>query len=410
MSPDPTAAHRRTRSVLVAGQVLAGLGMGSTLSAGALLATEVAGTEAWSGAATTGSTVGSALAAIPLAALASRLGRAPALASGAAAAALGGVLGILAAVLVALPLLIVAFVLIGVGTAVNLQARFAATDLAEPRTRGRDLSLVVWATTAGAVVGPNLIAPGDDLGLSLGLPELAGPFLLTIAAQGTAAVVYLVGLRPDPLKLAVELARSRPPATAVARRDDRFAARSGIAILGLSHATMASVMAMTPVHLTHHGASLEIVGLTISLHVGGMYALSPVFGLLADRFGRLPVIALGQLMLISALVLTAVGSESSAAVVAGLILLGLGWSASTIAASALVSESTPAERRTRLQGRADLVMSASGALGGGLAGPVLALLGYAGLSFTALVLVAVAVALLTAAALRVRAADPVPRA
>ena len=399
--PDAGAVHRRTRTVLVIGQVMAGLGMGSTLSAGALLATQVAGTEAWSGAATTGSTIGSALAAIPLAALASRLGRAPSLAAGAFTAALGGVLGIVAASISFFPLLLLAFVMIGVGTAVNLQARFAATDLAEPRTRGRDLSIVVWATTVGAVVGPNLIAPGDRLGLAIGLPELAGPFLLTIAAQAVAGVVYLVGLRPDPLALAIRLARERPVAvTPSSRRDNLFAGRAGVAVLGLSHATMASVMAMTPVHLTHHGAGLEIVGLTISLHVAGMYGLAPVFGMMSDRLGRLPTIALGQVMLVSALLFTAIGSENEGAVVAGLILLGLGWSASTIAASALVAESTSADRRTRIQGRSDLVMSSSGALGGGLAGPVLALLGYAGLSFVALGLVAVAAGLVLAAALR----------
>ncbi|GAB3396694.1 hypothetical protein GCM10027515_00030 [Schumannella luteola] len=437
MAVDAVRVHRRTRSVLVAGQVLSGLGMGSTLSAGALLATLVSGSEAWSGSATTGSTVGSALAAIPLAALAQRAGRSSALASGALTAALGGVLGILAALWSLFPLLLIAFVLIGVGTAVNLQSRFAATDLSAPSTRGRDLSIVVWATTLGAVVGPNLISAGNRLGLSLGLPELAGPFLLTIAAQAVAAVIYALGLRPDPLRLARALAHAtaaraaadpaadlasssevdaagspagppksaEPPSSARAStpasrpapaidRDDPRSARIGIAILALSHATMASVMAMTPVHLTHSGATLEIVGLTISLHVAGMYALSPLWGVLADRLGRTAVIALGQGTLLLALVLAALGSEVEGAVVAALILIGLGWSASTVSASAMVSASTSADRRTRTQGRADLVMSSSGALGGALAGPVLAGLGYPGLALTAIALVAAAVALL----------------
>ncbi|TPW77138.1 MFS transporter [Schumannella soli] len=425
-SYDALAVHRRTRRVLVAGQVLAGLGMGSTLSAGALLATLVSGSEAWSGSATTGSTVGSAVAAIPLAALAQRAGRAPALATGALTAALGGVLGILAAVWMLFPLLLVAFVCIGVGTAVNLQSRFAATDLSEPSTRGRDLSIVVWATTVGAVIGPNLISSGNRLGLAIGLPELAGPFLLTIAAQATAAIVYAVGLRPDPLRLARDIASgeardaARPAAGATASAgaagtasaprprprdvDDPRTARIGIAIIGLSHATMASVMAMTPVHLTHSGATLEVVGLTISLHVAGMYALSPLWGVLADRLGRPVVIGFGQGMLLLALVLAALGSESEGFVVAALILLGLGWSASTVAGSAMIVAATSAERRTRTQGRADLVMSSSGAVGGALAGPVLALLGYPGLALAAVLLVAVASGLLTWRALSARSA------
>ncbi|TPW73645.1 MFS transporter [Schumannella sp. 10F1B-5-1] len=437
-SIDALAVHRRTRGVLVAGQVLAGLGMGSTLSAGALLATLVSGSEAWSGSATTGSTVGSALAAIPLAALAQRAGRAPALATGALTAALGGVLGILAAVWMLFPLLLVAFVCIGVGTAVNLQSRFAATDLSQPSTRGRDLSIVVWATTVGAVIGPNLISSGNRLGLAIGLPELAGPFLLTIAAQAVAAIVCAVGLRPDPLRLARDIAlaeaedarrtaaeaavgagsasrgssgvSSAAPASAprLLDVDDPRTARIGIAILGLSHATMASVMAMTPVHLTHSGATLEIVGLTISLHVAGMYALSPLWGVLADRLGRPVVIGFGQGMLLLALVLAALGSESEGFVVAALILLGLGWSASTVAGSAMIVAATSAERRTRTQGRADLVMSSAGAVGGALAGPVLALLGYPGLALAAVLLVAVASALLAWRALSARAALRIP--
>lgn len=406
---DPARVHRRTRGVLVAGQVLAGLGMGSTLSAGALLATSVSGDEAFSGAATTGSTIGAALAAVPLATLAMRNGRAPALATGAVLAAFGATLGILAAVFVIFPVLVLAFALVGVGTAVNLQSRFAATDLSPPATRGRDLSLVVWATTIGAVVGPNLIGPGDRLGIAIGLPELAGPFLLTIAAQLTAAVVYLVGLRPDPLRLAQALERRVAAGAATGPAlDDRTTVRIGMGILGLSHATMASVMAMTPVHLTHHGATLEIVGLTISLHVAGMYALSPLWGVLADRLGRLATIGIGQVLLLAALLCTSFGADEELVVVVGLILLGLGWSASTVAASALVSGASAPALRTRTQGRADLVMSSSGALGGGLAGLVLALIGYPGLSMVAIALVAVASALLVTRA--VRGARPVPLA
>ena len=391
--------QRRVRGVLVTGQVLAGLGMGSTLSAGALLATAVSGSEAFSGAATTGSTVGSALAAVPLAALAFRRGRAPALATGALTAALGGGVGILAATVGVFPLLVVGFLLIGTGTAVNLQSRFAATDLAEPSRRGRDLSIVVWATTVGAIAGPNLIGVGNRVGLSIGLPELAGPFLLTIAAQAVAAVVYLVGLRPDPLLVARRLDAGAVAAGAVVA-GDRRTARIGIAVLGLSHATMASVMAMTPVHLAGQGATLEIVGLTISLHVAGMYALSPVWGILADRLGRPVVIAAGQAMLAAALVTGALGSDSALAVTIGLVLLGLGWSASTVAASALVASATATAQRTRTQGRSDLVMSSAGALGGGLAGPVLALVGYSGLALVALVLVAIASGLLVARRMR----------
>jgi MFS family permease len=379
------ALQRRTVWLLSAGQVLGGFAVGATLSLGALLAADISGSDAWSGMAATMSTLGAAIAAIPLARLAVRRGRRVALSSGALVSALGALLTIVAASARSFPLLLIALALIGTGTAVGLQARFAATDLAGDQTRGRDLSIVVWATTLGAVIGPNLLEPGDAVGRVLGLVPLTGPFLFGITAQVLAAAVYLLALRPDPLLTARALgatsdagSRAAPPV-----HDSRARERFAILAVALSHATMVSVMSMTPVHLLHHGASLTIIGLTISLHVAGMFALSPVFGLLADRLGRLPVILLGQGLFAAALTTIALGAQSASAVSVGLILLGLGWSASTVAGSALVTESTAQLRRPRVQGITDTLMSLSGAAGGALAGPILALVGFDGLAVTA---------------------------
>ncbi|MDA0290200.1 MAG: MFS transporter [Actinobacteria bacterium] len=388
---DLESLQRRVRRILILGQVMAGLGMGATLSMGAILASRLSGSEAWSGMAATMSTLGAALAAVPLARLAGRSGRRISLFTGSLLASSGAVITIVSTMVEFFPLLLVGLALIGVGMAVNLQSRFAATDLANDRTRSRDLSLVVWATTVGAVSGPNLITPGEAVGSFLGLPELAGPFVFTLAAQTLAAVVYFVGLRPDPLLLARELARN--PNSAGAKSlgpsvDNVVVARTAIISIALSHATMVAVMAMTPVHLVNHGASLAIVGFTISLHIAGMYALAPVFGILSDRIGRIPTILVGQVILLASLMFTGFGSENETAVVIGLVLLGLGWSAATVAGSTLLSESTIIEKRAARQGISDLVMSGSGAVGGALAGVVLAFLGYSGLSFVALALVA----------------------
>ena len=73
--------------------------------------------------------------------------------------------------------------------------------------------------------------------------------------------------------------------------------------------------------------------------------------------------------------------------VVGVVLLGLGWSASTVAGSTLLTESTSIDKRASRQGVSDLLMSGSGAAGGALAGVALALMGYSGLSFAALALV-----------------------
>ncbi len=383
--------QRRVRTVLMLGQVMAGLGMGATLAVGAIMVGRLAGSDGFSGLAATSATLGAALAAVPLARLAQRKGRSVSLTTGALLASLGGVVTIVASIVGTVFLLLPGLALVGVGTAVNLQSRFAATDLSDPTTRGRDLSLVVWATTAGAVSGPNLITPGEFLGGLLGLPELSGPFVLTTIAQASAALLYFFALRPDPLLLAQERAASdaragKPGAADVT--DNRIMMRTAIVSIALSHATMVAVMAMTPVHLIHHGASLAIVGFTISLHIAGMYALAPIFGVMSDRLGRIPTILVGQGILVASLLFTGFGSENEMAVVLGLVLLGLGWSAATVAGSTLLTESTSIARRPRVQGISDLVMSGSGAMGGALAGVALAFLGYDGLSFVALALVA----------------------
>ncbi|AZS37084.1 Riboflavin transporter RfnT [Microbacterium lemovicicum] len=392
--------QRRTVTVLAAGQVLGGLAFGATVSLGAVLAQQLSGQDALSGLATAGVTLGTAILAIPLARLARARGRRLALSVGMLIALVGVIIVVTAVRAASFPLLLVGFGLIGSGQAANLQSRFAATDLATDATRGRDLSVVVWATTLGAVLGPNLVGPGAVVGDLLGMPPLTGPFAFTVVAQVLAVILYLAALRPDPLLLAARVSAAAASAGGAAPRPDRpVAARYAIFAVAGAHGVMVAVMAMTPVHLLHlmHGegdaASITVIGFTISLHIAGMYALSPVFGILADRIGRVPVILIGQGLLLVSLLTAALGQDSTAAVTVALVVLGLGWSASTVAGSALLTEASSVALRTRRQGRSDLTMSLVGAAGAILAGVVLGLIGYGGLALVALIIVAVVVAL-----------------
>ena len=387
---DRQRLQHRVLSGLIAGQILGGIGIGAVVSVGAILASEVGGSDAWSGMASTMSTLGAALFAIPLARAAEARGRRISLTVGATAALTGVIVATVAAGVGSFPLLLVGLALAGAASAANLQARFAATDLSLPNHRARHLSVVVWSTTIGAVAGPNLVEPGEWLGGLLGMPHLTGPFVFTIVAQSLVIVVYQLALRPDPLLTALADAPPRPRA----RRGGGFitlrensAARHAVATIALSHATMVALMAMTPVHLYGHGASLAIVGFVISLHIAGMFALSPLFGWLSDRWGRIPVIYFGQGMLLVSLVIAWLGSHEEFWVTVSLVLLGTGWSASTIAGSTLVVESVPVEERAGLQGASDFLMNILAASAGALAGPVLALVGYPGLGIACMALV-----------------------
>ncbi|MFS0852281.1 MFS transporter [Microbacterium sp. 179-I 3D4 NHS] len=395
------AVQRRTVLVLSLGQVLGGIAFGATVSLGALLAADISGDDALSGLATASVTLGAALCAIPLARLAARVGRRRALTLGNLFALVGIAVVILAAALRIFPLLLVGILMIGAGNAGNLQSRFAATDLAAPAHRGRDLSVVVWATTIGGVAGPLLLGPGEVVGAAIGMPPQTGSYVFSFVAQSAALVLYLVALRPDPL-LAAQRLSTTAAATAGALTPDRpVVARYAMFAIAGSHVVMASVMAMTPVHLSHMAHSMhpghdmaaaaadvsQLVGITIALHVAGMYALSPVFGILADRIGRLRVVLLGQLLLAGSLVFAIFTNDQAWGVMVALILLGLGWSAATVAGAALLTESSAPEIRTRRQGRSDSIMSLSAAVGAVLAGVVLSNFQYAGLGIAASALV-----------------------
>jgi MFS family permease len=430
--------QRRTVVLLSAAQVFGGIGTGATVSIGSILAVELSGSSAWAGAVATVMTLGAALAALPLAALADRRGRRMGQVAGLSAAMAGALLMVLSVVTGLFVLLILGAAGIGIGTAASLQARFAAVDLADAEHRGRALSAVVWAVTVGAVTGPNLIQPGAVVGQALGLPPVAGPFVISAVGLLLAVVLLFFGLRPDPLLLARELAAatarnqdvSRPagrpvnqPAALQARapgsllrgmraiRASRAALLAVAALVG-AHGVMVGVMSMTPLHLQElvagpghagHAATgdvLVIIGFTISLHIAGMFALSPVMGWLTDKAGRTETIMIGFATMITAVAVAGFGQASTTAVAIGLVLLGVGWSASTISGSTLLAESVAQESRVVVQGVSDMLMGIAGAVGGAASGLVLSQAGYLGLNLAG----AVVGAAVLAAAIVTRAA------
>lgn len=408
---DLVALQRRTVRVLSSAQVLGGIGVGSAISVGGLIAEDVSGSTALSGLSQTSSVLGAAVLALPMARLMSVRGRRPGLAGGYLVALTGSALVVLGAVLGRFSLVLVGAALMGAGTATNLQSRYAAADLAAPAHRARALATVVWATTLGVVLGPNLTGPGATVAGWFGVPVLTGPVLFSVAAFVAAAAVVHTGLRPDPLLTARAAGEEEHLPTVPLRESLRSVAASRPAVLAIAavataHTVMVAVMVMTPVHMRHHDASLEVVGLVISLHVAGMYAFSPLVGWLTDRLGRVPVLVTGQLVLVVAVAVS--GSvTASGALGAGLLLLGLGWSCALIAGSTLLSESVAAEVRPGVQGASDFVMGVCGAAGGALAGLVVGLAGYGTLNALAGLLV---VPVLVLAGLRRTRRTPVPAA
>ena len=379
--------QQRVVRVHAAAQVLGGIGVASGAAVGALLAADLA-TESLSGLASASSVIGAALIAIPVSRVMNVSGRRPGLLLAYAIGIVGALLVVFGAIIDQFLVALVGLVAMGGGTTAGLQSRYAATDLAVAETRGRSLSTVVWATTFGSVFGPNLAEPMGNVAEAIGVPRLAGPYLMTIGVFALSAAMIGLLLRPDPLIVArEELARATGvkggPAlqTSIAAVLRSLAgippAMLGLLAIVVGHACMVSVMSMTPVHLQHDGASLRIIGFVISGHITGMYIASPLVGIAADRIGRRPVILAGCAILLASFVIagTATGHESTQ-LGAGLFLLGLGWSCTLIAGSTLLTESVPVDDRPNVQGTADLLMGIGGATAALLSGLIVGLGSY----------------------------------
>ncbi|NJP28221.1 MFS transporter [Microbispora sp. SCL1-1] len=435
----PSGERSRGIGALVTGNLLGGVAVASGIAVGGLLLERLGGTSV-AGLGQAASVLGAAVAAVPLAGVAARRGRRRSLTLGYAIAVLGGALIVTAAVVAQLAVLLAGLALFGVGQAVNLQSRYAAADGAAPGNRARTMSIVIWATTIGSVAGPNLSEVADRFGRWLGLPGLAGPYVFSIVSFALAGAVVTVFLRrptaPSSTPSAPGSGQAAPaapaapsapssgpaaPASGEAVTSARavgavaalrwaaadLAARFAVVLIAVAHAMMVMVMVMTPLHMQHHGMSLQLVGVVISLHVLGMYALSPVFGWLADRIGAVRTACGGMLLLVAAVTLgfvAASAGEGSTLTALALIVLGLGWSVSLISASALLAGTAADDVRVPLQGATDAGMNYAGAAAAALAGPILAAGGFQAVNVAAAAILVPAVAAAIAVLRRGRAA------
>ena len=405
-----TIASKRTKLLvtLFAAQVCGSTAHSMSLAVGSIMAATITGTNTTSGLPVGVAALGAALASWPLARWMARSGRRPGLALGYALGGGGTILGMIGVTVHNFSLFLFGMTLFGLGSTSNLLARYAAADVSPGARRGRAMGLIVWGSAGGAIIGPNLMAPALALGEALGIDRAASAFLISVAGYGVAALLIELFLRPDPLAVARQLQRDAEPGRAVAPPRALGAilgdvrVQIALATLTIGQFVMISTTSTSPVYLHDQGHSVRIIGVGASLHLGGMYVTSPLSGWLADRFGRLPTIGAGALLLIGSTMLAGfVPGGDSALVILGLFLNGVGWNLSFVAGSALLTDALSPTERASTQGLADLVMSLMGALGSTAGGMILGLWGFTILNVVgaALVLAPLAVTLLRRPAL-----------
>ncbi|MBL1085226.1 MFS transporter [Streptomyces actinomycinicus] len=385
---DADQAQRRILRVLVASQILSGAGLAAGVTVGALLAQDMLGTTTLAGLPSALFTAGSALAALVVGRMSQAHGRRPGLATGYLTGAVGSAGVITAAVLDSPVVLFVALLVYGAGSATNLQARYAGADLARPGHRARAVSTVLVATTLGGVAGPNLAAPAGDLAAHLGIPRLAGPFVLSGLAYALASLVLALWLRPDPLLLARALDRTAPAeGGATVDAPGTGGIRGGVVlgalVMVLTQLVMVAIMTMTPVHMRDHGHGTAASGLVIAVHIGAMYLPSPLTGRLVDRYGRMKTAAASGATLLAAGVVAATAPGDSVGLLAlALALLGLGWNFGLVSGTAIVTDALPLATRARTQGMVDVSIAVAGAAGGITSGVMVAATSYPALALT----------------------------
>ncbi len=387
------ALQRRTLRVLTIGQVIGSAALGAAVTVGAYVVQDILGQETpWAGMATATVTVGTAAMSQMLSQRMSTRGRRPGLALGYLLASFGGLFAAFGADRGWLPVFLVGLFFFGNGSAANLLARYAATDLSRDDSRASDMSRIVFASTFGAVFGPVLVHPAQHVAVEwLGIAKYAGPFLFSAVFLFTAFISTSILLRPDPLVVIGGVGRA-------ANTSSRFggigstiqsiwahpAARIALSAMVVSQVTMVAVMTMTPVHLKLHGHE-AVSPFVVSVHIAGMYAFSPLVGRLSDRRGHHETIRVGALLLVAATVIAALSGNVEQLLFPSLWLLGVGWNFGLIGGSSLLTESMSAEARVRVQGVADLLMSFCGGMGGFASGFIRRAVGYHVLSTLALV-------------------------
>lgn len=383
--------YKRTLFIVILSQTFGGAGLAAGITVGALLAQDMLGSTSIAGLPTALFTLGSALAAFLVGHFSQRFGRRYGLSFGFLAGGIGAIGVVIAASLSSIILLFLSLFVYGAGTSTNLQARYAGTDLASPKQRGKAVSIAMVATTLGAVAGPNLVTPTGKLAIAMGLPALSGPFLLAAVAYILAGITFFLFLKPDPLLVAKavsaeeekQISSKHPSGVQTTKpKSNRLGIFVGGTVLILTHIVMVAVMTMTPVHMQGYGCGLGVIGMVIGLHVAAMYLPSLVTGSLVDRFGpHIMVIASGLTLFLSGLLAAYTPGDAILSMSIALILLGLGWNFGLISGTAIIIDSTTIQTRAKTQGSVDVFVALSGAAGGLLSGIIVATSSYAILGF-----------------------------
>jgi MFS family permease len=385
---DQIRGRRLALATYVTAVALTSIAYIATFQNASIAAPHITGIVSTAGLPSSAAVGGTALAAALLSGLMAARGRRAGIVAGIVVAVVGSMLTFAAILAWSFPLLLVGAGLTGFGNAAVALSRYAAADLYPSGARGSAVGIVVWGSTVGAVLGPNLVAPANAVAAELGVDRFAGGFAMAVGFMALALAAAAFGPRaPVEAAAPADVGAAAPGAPGTPLLQLLAAlfvdARGRMAVLALisGQLVMVLIMTMTPYQLDHAGHGDTVVGIVISAHVLGMFALSPVSGRLTDRYGAVAVIMGGfGLLALAGVLAAAAPAEGGVALMVPLFLLGFGWNLGFVAGSSLLASGAGYADRARTQGLVDALVWGTSAFAGVLAGIIVAGPGFSALS------------------------------
>ena len=342
-----------------------------------IIAVELSGNEATAGFPSTMTLFGRAVAAYPIGVFMDKLGRRLGLSTSYLLAIVGALISVASIVSGSFIGFCLGAAFIGMGRSGVDQGRYIAAEIYIEDRRAKVIGMIVFAGTIGAIVGPLLVPPSTNLANTLGLEGYAGPYLIAAGSYLLALLTVFAFLRPDPRDVGrtvasqstnIDKEEAARPLAQIFKQPAVILATTSLIVGQL---VMTLIMVITPLHMHHNEHTESSISFVIMAHTLGMFGLSGLTGWLIDRYGRIPLIIGGALILIASSMLAPVAS-SVVMLAFALFLLGLGWNFCFVAGSSLLSDSLKSSERGKAQGTSDMMVALSAGLGGLITGSVFA--------------------------------------
>ncbi len=229
---------------------------------------------------------------------------------------------------------------IGGAQSIGWYYRFAAAEIVPESFRSRAISLTLAGGVAAAILGPTLA----DYSRGALTPVLyAGSFAAIMGVQSITMIVLMLVRIPRPP--AEDLTGGRP--LSVIARQPKFLVAVGGGVVG--YGVMVMMMSVVPLAMQMCGHSFGDATSVIQWHVLGMYIPAFFTGHLIRKFGAPPIMLLGGVANIAALVTAASGIALINFYVA-LALVGVGWNFLYTGATSLLTETYTTAERAKAQG------------------------------------------------------------